>query len=118
MKKLLFIVFLAVLGHTVIQARTQISGKGRWKTKVTTRVPESTPFDLYYEGSTLFIHANMNLENITIEVKDNFNKTIYLNTINIQANDEYVFTLGNIPFGRYSIEIKSGDNYIIGTFIL
>lgn len=118
MKKLLFIVFLAVLGHTVIQARTQISGKGHWLKEESNRTPIFDPFNLYYEGSTLFIHANINLENITIEVKDNFNKTIYLNTINIQANDEYVFTLGNIPFGRYSIEIKSGDNYIIGTFML
>jgi hypothetical protein len=53
-----------------------------------------------------------------IEVKDSFNKTIYLDLTSIQANNEHVFTLENISSGEYIIEIKSGENYIIGCFIL
>ena len=118
MKKLLFIVIIAVLGCTALQAKKHISGKGIWKEKVSTRVPIPTPFDIYYEGNILFIHANIDLENIIIEVKDSFNKTIYLDLTCIQANDEHSFILENTPSGEYTIEIKSGENYIIGYFKL
>lgn len=119
MKKLLFIALFAILGCVVLQARNPIMvKKGHWESKASTRAPISTPFDLYYEGSTLFIHANIDLENIIIEVKDSFNKTICLDLTSIQANDEHVFTLENISSGEYIIEIKSGKNYIIGCFIL
>lgn len=119
MKKLLFIAIIAVLGCTALQAKNHIRIKREsWEVKASTRVPISTPLNLYYEGSTLFIHANIDLENIIIEVKDSFNKTIYLDLTSIQANNEHVFTLENISSGEYIIEIKSGENYIIGCFIL
>ena len=113
MKKLLFIAIIAVLGCTALQAKNRIRIKREsWEVKASTRVPISTPLNLYYEGSTLFIHANIDLE------KDSFNKTIYLDLTSIQANNEHVFTLENISSGEYIIEIKSGENYIIGCFIL
>ena len=119
MKKLLFIAIIAVLGCTALQAKNRIRIKREsWEVKASTRVPISTPLNLYYEGSTLFIHANIDLENIITEVKDSFNKTIYLDLTSIQANNEHVFTLENISSGEYIIEIKSGENYIIGCFIL
>ena len=97
MKKLLFIAIIAVLGCTALQAKNRIRIKREsWEVKASTRVPISTPLNLYYEGSTLFIHANIDLENIIIDV----------------------FTLENISSGEYIIEIKSGENYIIGCFIL
>ena len=109
MKKLLFIAIIAVLGCTALQAKNRIRIKREsWEVKASTRVPISTPLNLYYEGSTLFIHANIDLEN----------KTIYLDLTSIQANNEHVFTLENISSGEYIIEIKSGENYIIGCFIL
>ena len=112
MKKLLFIAIIAVLGCTALQAKNRIRIKREsWEVKASTRVPISTPLNLYYEGSTLFIHANIDLENIIIE-------TIYLDLTSIQANNEHVFTLENISSGEYIIEIKSGENYIIGCFIL
>lgn len=118
MKKLLFIVIITVLGCTALQAKKHINGIGNWRVKVSTRVPASTPFDIYYEGNILFIHANIDLENIIIEVKDSSNKIIYLDLASIQANDEHLFTLENAPSGEYTIEIKSGENYIIGYFKL
>ena len=102
MKKLLFIAIIAVLGCTALQAKNRIRIKREsWEVKASTRVPIS-----------------IDLENIIIEVKDSFNKTIYLDLTSIQANNEHVFTLENISSGEYIIEIKSGENYIIGCFIL
>ena len=90
MKKLLFIAIIAVLGCTALQAKNRIRIKREsWEVKASTRVPISPPLNLYYEGSTLFIHANIDLENIIIEVKDSFNKTIYLDLTSIQANNEH-----------------------------
>ena len=91
MKKLLFIAIIAVLGCTALQAKNRIRIKREsWEVKASTRVPISTPLNLYYEGSTLFIHANIDLENIIIEVKDSFNKTIYLDLTSIYSG-KYIF---------------------------
>ena len=49
MKKLLFIAIIAVLGCTALQAKNRIRIKREsWEVKASTRVPISTPLNLYY----------------------------------------------------------------------
>ena len=118
MKKLLFIAIIAVLGCTALQAKNRIRIKREsWEVKASTRVPISPPLNLYYEGSTLFIHANIDLENIIIEVKDSFNKTIYLTLQVFKLTMNMIYS-GKYIFRRIYYQIKSGENYIIGCFIL
>ena len=48
MKKLLFIAIIAVLGCTALQAKNRIRIKREsWEVKASTRVPISTPLNLY-----------------------------------------------------------------------
>lgn len=119
MKKLLFIILFAALGCSMLQAKKHVNVKKEsWRTTASTRVPMESPVELYYEENMIYVCANMNLENLDIEVKDASGTTIYSNFTDISAGEEYTFALENVSPGEYTIEIKSGENYIIGCFMI
>lgn len=119
MKKLLFIILFAALGCSMLQAMRRVNIKKKsWRVTASTRAPIESPFELYYEGNMIYIYANIDVPNLEVEVKDTSGKTVYSDFTHIKAGEESTFTLENVLPGEYTLEIKSGENYIIGWFMI
>lgn len=71
---------------------------------------------LYIENNKLYIASEFQLENISIQIKDLSGGILYSTVTTILPGTNFPVSLDNITTGNYLIELRQGDNYLVGYF--
>lgn len=73
---------------------------------------------LTHDGNILFIYSDVPLENLQIQVKDEFGNVAYVDSVSIAAGQKYSFMLEGAPAGNYVIKLSCTQKILWGGFEL
>ena len=73
---------------------------------------------LTHDDNILFIYSDVPLENLQIQVKDDFGNVAYIDNVSVAAEQKYSFTVDTGSPGEYIIELICDRKFLSGCFHL
>lgn len=69
---------------------------------------------LTHDDNLLFIYSDVPLENLQVQVEDEFGNVVYVDNVSVAAGQKYSFMLEGLFSGNYMIELFCGEKSLWG----
>lgn len=110
-KQVLFSLLFSLLTLISADAQTFFTIENNWKN--TSNKDRNSPL-LSIEKGQLTISSDKTIEGLCIKIKDTTGHLISQEEICLAANSPHLIPTETLSPGKYLVEIRKGDNYILG----